>query len=189
MRNQPSEHRLELRRRAKTVKRMQNSSRDQRGSPVNAERRGESSSSPAESGSREASLELNARDWTPGVEPCAETKSSRHCHLGRDSRFLYPLASLHDASLRPRPSGPFPGVPEPQMSSRTSPKHRFSKLVHATNGCFTADRAKKPISPSICQDPFIFPYETNRANEKDLSRDTAGRLCPLLSSLTRCFPP
>ena len=35
------------------------------------------------------------RDWTPGVEPCAETKSSRHCHLGRDSRFLYPLASLH----------------------------------------------------------------------------------------------
>lgn len=42
-----------------------------------------------------ASLELNVRDWTPGVEPCAETKSSRHCHLGRDSRFLYPLASLH----------------------------------------------------------------------------------------------
>lgn len=38
--------------------------------------------------------ELNARGWTPGVEPCAETKSSRHCHLGRDSRFLHPLASL-----------------------------------------------------------------------------------------------
>lgn len=32
------------------------------------------------------SLELNVRGWTPGVEPCAETKSSRHCHLGRDAR-------------------------------------------------------------------------------------------------------
>ena len=53
-----------------------------------------------------ASLELNVRDWTPGVEPCAETKSSRHCHLGRDSRFLYPLASLHCIFLFTRPSFP-----------------------------------------------------------------------------------
>lgn len=45
-------------------------------------------------------MELNVRDWTPGVEPCAETKSSRHCHLGRDSRFLYPLASLRCATPR-----------------------------------------------------------------------------------------
>lgn len=34
------------------------------------------------------SLKLNVRDWTPGVEPCAETKSSRRCHLERDSRFI-----------------------------------------------------------------------------------------------------
>lgn len=53
-----------------------------------------------------ASLELNVRDWTPGVEPCAETKSSRHCHLGRDSRFLYPLASLHCIFHFARPSFP-----------------------------------------------------------------------------------
>lgn len=34
-------------------------------------------------------MELNVRGWTPGVEPCAETKSSRHCHLGRDARVFY----------------------------------------------------------------------------------------------------
>ena len=34
------------------------------------------------------SLKLNVPDWTPGVEPCAETKSSRRCHLERDSRYI-----------------------------------------------------------------------------------------------------
>lgn len=40
------------------------------------------------------SLELNVRGWTPGVEPCAETKSSRHCHLGRDARVFTPAGEF-----------------------------------------------------------------------------------------------
>lgn len=40
------------------------------------------------------SLELNVRGWTPGVEPCAETKSSRHCHLGRDARVFTPAGKF-----------------------------------------------------------------------------------------------
>lgn len=59
-----------------------------------------------------ASLELNVRGWTPGVEPCAETKSSRHCHLGRDAR-IFTLAG----ECPPPLSAPFPILSSPTPPS------------------------------------------------------------------------
>lgn len=77
------------------------------------------------------------RDWTPGVEPCAETKSSRHCHLGRDSRFLYPLASLHCIFLFVYPL-PLVRLLFPVASLRTDSR----SLVH-----LVGDRLIRNLSP------------------------------------------
>lgn len=97
------------------------------------------------------SLDLNVRGWTPGVEPCAETKSSRHCHLGRDARVF-------------TPAGEFPlyvHFPPPvfrQSSFLACPRREATSNIHPSRATLRTLRPAYPRTTRRFSYQFIFPF-------------------------------
>lgn len=126
-------------------------------------------------------LELNVRCWTPGVEPCAETKSSRHCHLGRDSRIFTPAGEPPFFYVpRPRiPSQPSPTLPPPPASSSREATRtanvRPSRAILRTLSRRRKRQQRETIFLAIClffrRSPFVGRVDQRRAAKNDTGRE------------------
>lgn len=136
------------------------------------------------------SLELNVRGWTPGVEPCAETKSSRHCHLGRDARvftpagefpfYVIPLSSPPLVSFPrlspsqsdfqcPSPRGPFFG-----LSGRTTRRFSYQFIfpfIVSPSKKSTSTGGENKYGESVFMLSLIVAFSAGRDQEK---KDKAG---------------
>lgn len=101
------------------------------------------------------SLELNVRGWTPGVEPCAETKSSRHCHLGRDARVFTPAGEFpfYVYSSVPTISRP---ISLPILTNL--PRREATFNVHPSRATLQTLRPAYPRTTRRFFYQFIFPF-------------------------------
>lgn len=104
------------------------------------------------------SLELNVRGWTPGVEPCAETKSSRHCHLGRDSRIFTPAGEPPILSTTCPVPTPHFKHPIPTLDTSIRVAHRRLQNVHPSRAILRTLRPAYSRNNEMIFLPICLPF-------------------------------